>query len=41
VDEKSQIQALDRTLTDGEVADARRRIIRRLEHEFGAELRGH
>jgi phenylalanyl-tRNA synthetase beta chain len=33
-------QALDRTLTDQEVADARRRIIRRLEHEFGAELRG-
>jgi phenylalanyl-tRNA synthetase beta chain len=33
-------QALDKTLTDQEVADARRRIVRRLEHEFGAELRG-
>ncbi len=33
-------QALDKTLTDQEVADARRRIMRRLEHEFGAELRG-
>jgi len=32
-------QAPDRTLTDAEVADARRRIIRRLEHELGAELR--
>jgi phenylalanyl-tRNA synthetase beta chain len=36
-----QFQALDRTLTEQEVADARRRIVRRLEHEFGAELRGH
>jgi phenylalanyl-tRNA synthetase beta chain len=36
-----QFQALDRTLTDQEVADARRRLVRRLEHEFGAELRGH
>jgi phenylalanyl-tRNA synthetase beta chain len=35
-----QFQALDRTLTEAEVADARRRIIRRLEHEFRAELRG-
>jgi phenylalanyl-tRNA synthetase beta chain len=33
-------QSQDRTLTDAEVADARRRIIRRLEHELGAELRG-
>lgn len=33
-------QALDRTLTDQEVADARKRLVRRLEHEFGAELRG-
>jgi phenylalanyl-tRNA synthetase beta chain len=33
-------QSLDKTLTDAEVADARRRIVRRLEHEFGAELRG-
>jgi phenylalanyl-tRNA synthetase beta chain len=33
-------QALDRTLTDKEVADARQRIVRRLAHEFGAELRG-
>ena len=33
-------QAADRTLTDAEVADARRRIVRRLEHEVGAELRG-
>ena len=35
-----QFQALDRTLTDKEVADARQRIVRRLAHEFGAELRG-
>ncbi len=35
-----QFQALDRTLTDKEVADARQRIARRLAHEFGAELRG-
>ena len=33
-------QSLEKTLTDQEVADARRRIVRRLEHEFGAELRG-
>ena len=33
-------QALDKTLTDHEVADARGRIVRRLQHEFGAELRG-
>jgi phenylalanyl-tRNA synthetase beta chain len=35
-----RFQSLDRTLTDAEVADARRRIVRRLEHEVGAELRG-
>jgi phenylalanyl-tRNA synthetase beta chain len=33
-------QALDRTLTEREVADARNRIVRRLQHETGAELRG-
>jgi phenylalanyl-tRNA synthetase beta chain len=33
-------QSLEKTLTDAEVADARRRIVRRLEHELGAELRG-
>jgi phenylalanyl-tRNA synthetase beta chain len=33
-------QSLEKTLTDQDVADARKRIIRRLEHEFGAELRG-
>jgi phenylalanyl-tRNA synthetase beta chain len=33
-------QALDKTLTDQDVADARGRIVRRLQHEFGAELRG-
>jgi len=33
-------QAPDRTLTETEVADARRRIVRRLEHEVGAVLRG-
>jgi phenylalanyl-tRNA synthetase beta chain len=33
-------QAPDRTLTDADVADARRRIVRRLEREVGAELRG-
>jgi phenylalanyl-tRNA synthetase beta chain len=33
-------QSADKTLTDSEVADARRRIVRRLEHELGAELRG-
>ena len=35
-----QFQAADRTLTEKEVADARSRIIRRLQHELGAELRG-
>src|SRR5690606_5434055 len=35
-----QFQALDRTLTDKEVADARNRIVRRLQHEVNAELRG-
>jgi phenylalanyl-tRNA synthetase beta chain len=35
-----QFQSLEKTLTDNEVADARRRIVRRLEHEVGAELRG-
>ena len=33
-------QSLDKTLTDQEVADARGRIVRRLQHEVGAELRG-
>jgi len=33
-------QSLEKTLTDQDVADARKRIVRRLEHEFGAELRG-
>ena len=33
-------QTSDRTLTDSDVAEARQRIIRRLEHEVGAELRG-
>jgi phenylalanyl-tRNA synthetase beta chain len=33
-------QSLEKTLTEPEVADARRRIIRRLEHEVGAKLRG-
>jgi phenylalanyl-tRNA synthetase beta chain len=33
-------QAPDRTLTEAEVADARRRLVRRLERELGAELRG-
>jgi phenylalanyl-tRNA synthetase beta chain len=32
-------QAQDRTLTDQEVAQARQRILRRLEDELGAELR--
>jgi phenylalanyl-tRNA synthetase beta chain len=35
-----QFQSPEKTLTDTEVADARRRIVRRLEHEVGAELRG-
>lgn len=33
-------QAPDRTLTESEVAEARRRLVRRLERELGAELRG-
>ena len=33
-------QSLEKTLTEQEVAEARRRLVRRLEHEFGAELRG-
>ncbi len=33
-------QSLEKTLTDQEVADARGRIVRRLQHEVGAELRG-
>ena len=32
-------QADDRTLTDGEVAKLRDRIVKRMAHEFGAELR--
>jgi phenylalanyl-tRNA synthetase beta chain len=35
-----RFQSLDKTLTETDVADARRRIIRRLERELGAELRG-
>jgi phenylalanyl-tRNA synthetase beta chain len=35
-----QFQSAEKTLTDAEVADARRRLVRRLEHELGAELRG-
>jgi phenylalanyl-tRNA synthetase beta chain len=35
-----QFQSLEKTLTEPEVAAARQRIIRRLEHEVGAELRG-
>jgi phenylalanyl-tRNA synthetase beta chain len=35
-----QFQSLEKTLTDAEVADARNRIVRRLAHEVGAELRG-
>lgn len=35
-----QFQALDRTLTEKDVADARNRIVRRLQHDLGAELRG-
>jgi phenylalanyl-tRNA synthetase beta chain len=35
-----RFQAPDRTLADDDVADARRRIVRRLEREVGAELRG-
>ena len=33
-------QAPDRTLTDKEAAKIRKKIVRRLEHELGAELRG-
>ena len=33
-------QAPDRTLTDKEAAKLRQKIVRRLEHELGAELRG-
>ena len=33
-------QSLEKTLTDDDVAQARNRIVRRLQHEFGAELRG-
>ncbi len=33
-------QSLDKTLTESDVADARNRILRRLQHELGAELRG-
>ena len=33
-------QAPDRTLTDKEAAKIRKKIVRRLEHEIGAELRG-
>ena len=35
-----QFQSLEKTLTDEDVAQARDRIVRRLQHEFGAELRG-
>jgi phenylalanyl-tRNA synthetase beta chain len=35
-----QFQAADRTLTEKEVADARARIVRRLQHDLNAELRG-
>jgi phenylalanyl-tRNA synthetase beta chain len=33
-------QSAEKTLTDAEVAEARGRIVRRLQHEVGAELRG-
>jgi phenylalanyl-tRNA synthetase beta chain len=33
-------QSPEKTLTDAEVAEARSRILRRLQHELGAELRG-
>ena len=33
-------QADDRTLTDGEVAKVRNKIVKRVEKELGAELRG-
>jgi phenylalanyl-tRNA synthetase beta chain len=35
-----QFQSPEKTLTDGEVAVARERLVRRLQHELGAELRG-
>jgi phenylalanyl-tRNA synthetase beta chain len=35
-----QFQSLEKTLTDEDVAQARNRLVRRLAHEFGAELRG-
>jgi phenylalanyl-tRNA synthetase beta chain len=35
-----QFQSLDKTLPDEDVAQARNRLVRRLQHEFGAELRG-
>jgi phenylalanyl-tRNA synthetase beta chain len=35
-----QFQSIEKTLTDAEVAEARNRIVRRLQHEVGAELRG-
>jgi phenylalanyl-tRNA synthetase beta chain len=35
-----QFQSAEKTLTDEDVAQARNRIVRRLQHEFGAELRG-
>jgi phenylalanyl-tRNA synthetase beta chain len=35
-----QFQSAEKTLTDAEVAEARNRIVRRLQHEVGAELRG-
>jgi phenylalanyl-tRNA synthetase beta chain len=35
-----QFQSREKTLTDSEVADARSRIVRRLQHEVGAALRG-
>jgi phenylalanyl-tRNA synthetase beta chain len=33
-------QSYERTLTDGEASTIRNRIVRRLEKDFGAELRG-
>lgn len=35
-----QFQSLEKTLTDEDVAQARNRLVRRLQHEFKAELRG-
>ena len=40
VDEKSQVQALDRTLTDDEVAEVRRRLIDAVTAAHPATLRG-